>query len=214
MKFTGQRDLTLQTPTPEELEKAHQLFEANEPRSLFYRAATELVELAMRGVTRLTVAEAVAVLLQSWNAAYYRFGKRLGRRFDEQHFLDIERILERHIGTLLSFRARSIQTFGQKDLPVVGALFEDFEGILGAVGAAKCLHLLAPGFFPLWDRAIAAAYGVALAQRGKNADRYSRFMAIAKEQCKALGESPFAGRNPLKALDEYNYVRCTLQLRM
>lgn len=160
----------------------------------------------------MTVAEAVAVLLQSWNAAYYRFGKRLGRRFDEQHFLDIERILKCHTEALLSFRPRSIQTFGQNDLPVVRALFDDFEGVLGAVGAAKCLHLLAPGFFPLWDRAIAAAYGVALAQRGKNTDRYTRFMAIAKKQCRALGESQFMAQNPLKALDEYNYCRHTLGL--
>ena len=34
-------------PRPEELAAAHQAFEANEPRDLFYRAATELVDLVL-----------------------------------------------------------------------------------------------------------------------------------------------------------------------
>ncbi len=206
--------MAVSTPTLEDLERAHQLFEANEPRSLFYRAATELVELAIRRVTQLTVAEAVAVLLQSWNAAYYRFGKQSGRRFDEQHFLDIERLLKRHASELSSFRRRSILEFGEKDGPTAAGLFRDFEATLGPVGAAKCLHLLAPRFFPLWDRAIAKAYGLGLGERGKNAKRYSRFMTIAKKQCSALGRKGPASWNPLKALDEYNYCKHTLGLSL
>lgn len=89
----------VQTPTIQDIEAARQAFEANEPRDLFYRAATELVSLALEGRTSLSVAEALAVLLQTWNKMFYQF--------------------------------------------------KAFEEILGPVGAAKCLHLLAPRFFPL-----------------------------------------------------------------
>jgi len=44
----------------EELKKARIRFEENEPRDLFYHAATELADLAIRGVPHLTLAEAVS----------------------------------------------------------------------------------------------------------------------------------------------------------
>lgn len=47
------------------------------------------------------------------------------------------------------------------DEATVKGVFKSFEKVLGPVGATKCLHLLAPRFFPLWDRAIAEAYGLA-----------------------------------------------------
>jgi len=40
---------------------------------LFYRAATELVSLALEGKTSLSVAEALAVLLQTWNKIFYQY---------------------------------------------------------------------------------------------------------------------------------------------
>src|SRR5438874_5045494 len=70
------------------LKKARKAFEANEPRNLFYRAATELVDLALQGAMSLTVAEALAVLLQTWNKAYYQYHK-----FDNVHFTHIENLL-------------------------------------------------------------------------------------------------------------------------
>jgi hypothetical protein len=90
---------------------------------------------------------------------------------------------------------------------MVKSIFENFEGVLGKTGAAKCLHLLAPRFFPLWDTKIAIAYKVA---KGNEAECYCNFMKIAREQCKCLGGEKAIGRNPLKALDEYNYLMFTL----
>jgi len=196
--------MSFYTPTIEEINKAHEIFETNEPRDLFYRAATELVDLAIRGATSLSLAEALAVLLQTWNRAFYRF-----RKFNLQHFSDIECCLNDHEQVLLSFRQRSIESFCEEDEIVVKRVFGDFEEILGPVGAAKCLNLLAPRFFPLWDRAIAQAYGLALRQRGRNAERYCHFMRISQGQCKALRGRQVSGRNLLKALDEYNYCRYT-----
>jgi hypothetical protein len=194
----------VQTLTIREIEAARKAFEAHEPRDLFYRAATELVALALDGRTSLSVAEALAVLLQTWNKMFYRY-----RRFDSQHFADIERLIRDHRSMLITFRQRSIQSLNQEDESEVVHVFKAFEEVLGPVGAAKCLHLLAPRFFPLWDRAIADAYSLPLRPRGRNAERYWRFMGIVKKQVQSLGGEQAIGRNPLKAIDEYNYCKHT-----
>jgi hypothetical protein len=110
---------------------------------------------------------------------------------------------------LITFRQRSIQSLKQEDESEVVHVFKAFEEVLGPVGAAKCLHLLAPRFFPLWDRAIADAYSLPLRPRGRNAERYWRFMGIVKKQVQSLGGEQAIGRNPLKAIDEYNYCKHT-----
>ena len=53
-----------------DLARAHDVFRAHESRDLFYRAAITLVGLAKAGTTDLTVGEALAVLLRTWNSAY------------------------------------------------------------------------------------------------------------------------------------------------
>jgi hypothetical protein len=76
------------------------------------------------------------------------------------------------------------------------------------VGAAKSLHLLAPRFFPIWDRKIAREYVGELQIRGKNTERYLEFMGTTQKQIAHFGGEKALGRNPLKAIDEYNY--CTI----
>ncbi len=193
-------------PTIRELEAAKKAFEQNEPRDLFYRAATELVDQAIQGNSSLSLAEALAVLLQTWNSAYYRY-----YAFDNQHFTDIENIVKLHYRLLLKIRKRSIETLFDGDEPKIKQVFMDFEEVLGPVGAAKCLHLLAPKFFPLWDRAIAKAYNLPLKNRGHNADSYCFFMEISKDQCESIRQKKTVLTNPLKAIDEYNYCRYTKQ---
>ena len=56
-----------------DVRRARRAFELNEPRDLFYRADTELVDHALGRSSSLTVCEALAVLLQTWNKAFYRF---------------------------------------------------------------------------------------------------------------------------------------------
>jgi hypothetical protein len=189
------------TPTLEDLEAARADYESREPRDLFYRAATELVDLAIRGATRLSLAEALAVLLQTWNSAFYRFHQP----FDAKHFADIDELVSRHQRRFRALRPRSISTLSNTDEEAVKSLFAAFEGVLGPVGAAKALHLLAPRFFPLWDTAIAQRYRLPMKPQGLNAGNYWQFMSIVREQCIGLGEEEAVGRNPLKALDEYNY---------
>lgn len=190
--------------TVEQLRAAHEAFDENEPRDLFYRAAIELVDLALHGKTSLSVTEALAVLLQTWNMAFYRF-----HPFTKQHVCDIEQVFSADHVELGSFRQRSIDTFCEGDVTSVKGIFDHFEGVLGPVGAAKSLHLLAPAFFPLWDRAIAKAYGIALQKAGTNAAAYIRLMMISKRQVESFGGEAALGRNPLKAVDEYNYCKFT-----
>lgn len=187
-----------------DVKRARDVFEANEPRDLFYRAARELVDLALRRATSLSVAEALAVLLQTWNKAYYQY-----RKFDAAHFASIERLLSEHQATLARYRNQAIDDLDNREMATIMNLFHAFEDVLGPVGAAKALHLLAPRLFPLWDRAIAEAYDLALGKAGTNGKRYWRFVLISQRQARELkGEDPDC-QNPLKSIDEYNYCKYT-----
>lgn len=192
-------------PAREDLSLAHRTFVARESRDVFYRIATEAVRRSMAGETGFSVPEAIAVLLESWNAAYYRFHPR-----DRETLIsDLEKLTDEYCALLEEFRGRTLSGFSQADEPDVRRLFRAFQDKLGAVGAAKALHLLAPRFFPLWDRSIGGAYGVGQ----MDAAAYLQFMAITQAQLNALGGekaieeavSPTTGVHALKLLDEFNY---------
>jgi len=68
-------------PAVDDLLLARKLFVEHEPRDLFYKVATYLVEKAMSKGVPFTLAEAVSVILQTWNRRYYQ----KGRRFDSDH---------------------------------------------------------------------------------------------------------------------------------
>src|SRR3954463_9269251 len=128
---------TVPMPSLKQLNNARRAFAQNEPRGLFYRAATELVNLASKGATSLTVAESLTLLLQTWNNSFYRFHK-----FDSRHLGKIERLLRTHRKMVNSVKLKSIEDFCDGDVRSVTAVFQSFENVLGPVGAAKCLHLL------------------------------------------------------------------------
>jgi hypothetical protein len=194
----------IEIPTVEQLEEARRRFQAYEPRDLFYRVASELIDLALAGQTHITVAEALAVLLQTWNAQYYQY-----RPFTEEHFADIEALIAKHLNQAVKFRKRSIDSASEANLKEVEILFNSFEQVLGPVGAAKSLHLLAPDFFPLWDREIARRSRCELDKVGTNGPTYLIFFIQTLQQVRAL--SPLMGGDGglLKRIDEYNYCRYT-----
>ena len=68
---------------------------------------------------------------------------------------------------------------------------------------------MVPRLLPLWDRAIAVAYGLELGRTGANGPRYVRHAGIARDQTARVGGDAAVGGNILKALDEYNYCRFT-----
>jgi hypothetical protein len=191
-------------PTAADLIKARQVFGRRESRDVFYRAATYLVEQALQGQAPISLSEALAVLLQTWNRAYYQYHPP-----GPDHLDRIDALLEQHASWRSRIRDRTIDTFSSADASELKIIFADFEKVLGPVGAAKALHLLAPRFLPLWDRAIATAYGLELGFTGTNGKRYVRMANIAKDQSADVGGDDAVGANILKALDEYNYCRFT-----
>lgn len=171
--------------SPADLTRGHAAFEKNEPRDLFYRAATALVSFALAETATTNtfpVADALAVLLQTWNVSFYRFKRKT---FDRaKHFMDIEGLISTNRSVLATYRNATIEKLDDVvDHMQICALFNECDAVLGPVGAAKALHLLAPKFFPLWDREIAKWYKCPLVGVGSNGERYWRFMKIAQEQC-------------------------------
>lgn len=195
----------LKKPSWKDIGKARIAFEENEPRDLFYRVATILIEQVIKGNPELSITDAVAALLQTWNRSYYRYHK-----FDAAHFAEIQRIIKEHPEVISFLRQRSIGSLVVSDEAEIVSVFTDFEQVLGPVGAAKCLHLLAPDFFPLWDRAIAEAYGVYLAKRGRNGKKYYHFMETTRDQVLRLRKERKRTKHLVKAIDEFNYCRYTL----
>lgn len=187
-------------PTIKDLESARQAYEKNEPRDLFYRIAIELTALAIDNRTSITLSEALASLLQTWNRPYYQY-----RKFSSQHFHDIDSLIEKTLPLIQELRNNKIECSNAE----IRQLYTDYKKVLGPVGAAKCLHLLAPDFFPLWDRAIAEKYGLPLRKTGDNAELYIEFLEHAREQRASIGEEQINGRRILKAIDEYNYCKFT-----
>jgi len=197
--------MDLYIPTIEDVRAARRHRADRKTRDPFYYQARELVDRAIVEKSWPSVAEALGVVLKTWNKNYYRFFAT----FDEKHLADIVCLIQRHAPTILSFRQRSIEAYSETDEPTVVDLFQDFEKVVGRVGAAKCLHLLAPSFFPLWDTHIAKGYRLRLRRRGENGPLYCRFMRVTKAQYEALGGEQVIGPNPLKALDECNYYKYT-----
>src|SRR5277367_1292869 len=155
IRVSGEDDPMTSTHRPgrEDLARAHEAFRAHESRDLFYRAAIALVGLARESVVDLTTGEAIAVLLRTWNSAYYRY-----HRSGTADYASIEALIAKHGSWLDSVTQRTIASLVRADEQPLLTAFADFEVALGPVGAARALHLLAPHFMPLWDRAIAAAY--------------------------------------------------------
>jgi len=194
-------------PTAEEVLHAHEIFLENESRDVFYRAALELVDLSKGKKISLTLEEVISVLLQTWNMMFYRFQKE---HFNEEHFKKLADLLNTHDDFLNLLKDRSIEDLQNLDENNIKDLFHDFECTLGPVGAAKCLHLLTPKFFPLWDRRIAKhGYGLYIKKIGQNKEIYYEFMQRQMEECNRLKSEKSLGMNPLKALDEYNYCKYT-----
>ena len=188
----------------QELETAHIRY-LNEvsPGDLFYRVATELVDLSIHKKTEnVSLCDAIAVLLETWNGSYFRFNPKARLVLRPK----IDMLLKTHNRHINEFRQRTIEEFSDNDVELIKAMFNDFEKDLGRTGTAKCLHLLAPRFFPLWDAAIAKAYKQG---KGDDAYHYCSFMEKTRDQVKDLGGEKEIKRNPLKALDEYNFITIT-----
>lgn len=185
-------------------------FKKRERREAMYNVATFLINHFWGKPKQM--ADALGVLLLTWNQAFYRYG-----RFD---FDRLEQRIADHLSQLEAFRKRSIFTFSKGDDKRVAVLFDAFlkaleivsdnkmNGKQSPVAVAKALHLLAPDFFPLWDNKIARAYGCHYANDPRGS--YISFcykMKLLAEKVRNYVSSP--EKSLVKLIDEYNYARHT-----
>jgi hypothetical protein len=184
-------------PTLEELRKAHEEYKRTVPNN--YATTVQRVAAALSRRNSDELAIAVSDWLKDLNRQYYRFRPEEAATLVER----LKPIVREELDTFLKFRERSVKTLARSDETEVLRLFGLFRAECGPVGAGKALHVLAPNFFPLWDNAIADAYGVAT-ETG-----YFQFLNIVKQQVLNLPEEIAPGVTALKALDEYNYLRAS-----
>lgn len=186
-------------------------FRAYEKRDAMYKVATFLVH-HFWGKPH-DMADALGVLLLTWNNALYRYGL-----FD---FDALETTLKKNMDILASFRKREILSFNDNDKKAIEELFIEFldalkiadgkkKGVRSPVAVAKALHLLAPAFFPLWDDKIAKGYRCRYASAPDK--KYLTFMTISKDMAEHIqGKVHTGGTTVLKMIDEYNYAKFTKQ---
>lgn len=143
----------------EEFRKGYQAFQIHEPRDAMYKVATFLVKTFWRQPKE--IADGLGVLLLTWNNAFYRYGY-----FD---FNALEKCISHNQKSPEYFRPRNILDYTEADDESIEDLYRKFldalqiadgrlAGRKSPVAVAKALHLLAPGFFAIWDDKIATAY--------------------------------------------------------
>ncbi len=196
-------------PTPEEFKKGCLAYEKNEQRDSMYKVSTFLLQHHWGQPEDM--ADALGVLLSTWNNAFYRYGPF---SYDE-----LQQCIEGNLSILETYRSKSIINYTEDDDKNIKVLFMAFlaalkiatgnnKGRQSPVGTAKALHLLGPKFFPIWDDKIAKHYKCLYSI--DPAGQYISFCHIARDMAKEL--SPHAhrpDRSILKLIDEFNYARYT-----
>ena len=193
-------------PTREELQDGIRAFREKEPRGAVYFDALHALKRGWGDATEM--AQAIATLLRSWHFAFYRFGM-----FDEARLVEC---IHFQLPELEAIRERKIDTLGQADESAIRSLFDAFRAALrggkggaqeSGVAPAKALHLIAPGFLPIWDNWIAYRYGWAL----MHAYEYVSFCWQMKEMGAAVASyvRPDDECTVLKRIDEFNYSAYT-----
>lgn len=200
----------LQIPNREDFRAGYESFRGHDPRDAMYKVATFLVSHFFGNFREMS--NGLGVLLLTWNQGYYRYG---GLSFDE-----LEECLQNNWDTIKFFRNKEVLSLSESDRGRVKDLFDKFLIALqridnkgsdtrSPVAVAKALHLLAPGFFPLWDHEIALAYRCNYSK--KPADKYLLFCDKMKTVAEAVKNYDNIPKDVtiLKLIDEYNFAKYT-----
>jgi hypothetical protein len=153
----------------------------------------------------------LGVLLLTWNQAFYRYGNL--------NFDLLEQTVSQNISLLESYRNRDISSLSNNDEDQIEKLFCHFldalqiETISGSirkspVAVAKAFHLIAPNFFPIWDKQIAHYYGCSY-ERNPEIKYFSFCKLIKVFANKVTGYEISQDKTLLKRIDEYNYSKYT-----
>lgn len=197
-------ELEIDIPNRQQFLKCVSAFEHNERRDAMYKVASFLVARSWGQPSDM--ADALGILLLTWNQAWYRYGS-----FD---FDVLERCIAHNLPVLQRIRERTIFTLNEDDEGEISSLFTQFLQALvrpnrpgrSPVAAAKTLHLLAPNFLPLWDATIARHYRCAYTREPER--QYVRFCLLMKAVADIVKD--YCDPSPktlLKVIDEFNYAR-------
>jgi hypothetical protein len=196
-------------PSPADFRNGCLAYEKMEQRDSMYKVSTFLMKEYWGRPADM--ADALGVLLTTWNNAFYRYGPF--------SYEELQSCIELNWKLIDTFRTRQIHEYSENDTGPIISLFNAFLGALkiasgkskgraSPVGTAKALHLLGPAFFPIWDDKIAKAYDCFYGTDASGS--YVRFVRIAVDMCKSL--SPHAHRTDrsiIKLVDEYNFAKYT-----
>ncbi len=199
----------IKIPNQEEFLDGCKEYEKHEGRDAMYKVATFYIDHFWG--KHSDMADGLGALLLTWNNAFYRYGV-----FD---FDKLEKCIAINLQKLESFRRRDIFSLSDSDENDIRYLFSEFleslqidsgklQGKKSPVAVAKALHLLAPEFFPLWDKKIAQKYEC---RYDKNpAESYILFCKCTKKVAEEVKKYDLATCKPLiKLIDEYNYSKYT-----
>ncbi len=193
----------IRVPSETEFRAAITAYRTRETRGPIYFQALQHITEQWGNAGEM--ATGIGLLLKSWHNAFYRFGP-----YDPAR---LAVCLDENMPILGALRERVIHSFASDDESQVRRLFSTLTAALkggkngeqeSTVATAKAMHLLAPGFLPLWDNPIAGAYG----QFPMWVHNYISFCGQMKELASAVqGYLP----NPddctiLKRVDEFNYA--------
>ncbi len=182
-------------------------YEKNEGRGSDYFSALKKVQTDWGNSTKMT--DGIWVLLNRWHRQFYRYGG--------PDLKAIANCIGQCIADLNAVRGRAIGTLTVADEPQIDALFKAFlysthrTNVRGSnqspVATAKALHLLAPGFLPLWDDAIAARFGYVM----MSSEDYVLFCWDMKDHAAVVQSYVDTSDNQtvLKRIDEFNYAAYT-----
>ena len=201
-----------------DLEEAGKVFEAKESRSRVYKISSVLIKELWQTWNPVDLASSLEILLLSWNKAFYRYNT-----LDLQ---SLANVLADNQMALKAYRLRSIMDLKncEEEKNKLFELFKSFSlalsikkkdtNIRSTVSVVKALHLLAPDFFPLWDKAIAETLGFRYANNP--AEKYWEFCLEMQSVIKQLGDYKAEiipdnnnDKTILKKLDEYYYCLYT-----
>jgi len=196
--------------TAAEFERGYRALQAREVGDAMYKTATFLVQHFWGQPSDM--ADGMGVLLLTWNQACYRYGSFDFALLEEAlraNMAVIEELRPRNIGSLVETDERGIRRLFLAFLDALRIAEGKNKGRKSPVAVAKALHLLAPGFLPLWDEKIANAYGCRY--NSKPDQKYVVFAYKMKGLARQLQEHVPAdcGRTFLKLIDEYNYAKYT-----
>jgi hypothetical protein len=147
-------------PTYQEVMRNCRIFVAKEPRQRYYTWASKVMAEACGKVLAKDidfggVVSSIMILEYSWNNMFY-----------DEGLFDCVRLagcIEKHAIQISRFRQCNLNLFNESDQGDIVSLFVDIlDGLSKStfpfrspVAVGKCLHLLCPKFFPLWDSHIA-----------------------------------------------------------